>query len=228
MSAHLNITSTIATEYGVTLASGTEADDVSKTTTVEISEVLGADDAEIVLADPVNMAMVETSLSGDGPHALTLTPGAIATPATLTTVSVEVSEAPNSRCQFSIRASGALSFTDPDGTAADVGAEPTIADLTITSAEYSIVESIRRSSTVEDKVLPGTDGTPAARGTHTRRRPFSIAGRGDKPAGVVLGGGGAEFVGATTGKIVVGTMLEGEKRGDWNRWGADGSHYLVA
>jgi hypothetical protein len=228
MSAHLNITSTIATTYGVTLASGTVADDAQKTSTVEISEVLSAAAAEIIHADPVNVASVESSVSGDGPHSLTLTPATVADPATLTVVNVELTEVPNDRCKFSVKAAGSLPFVDPDGEAGEVGAEPTLADLKPVSVEYAIVESVRRSSTLEDKVLIGTDGTPAARGTITRRRPFAIAGRGDKPAGVTLGGGGAEFVGAATGKVLVGTLMEGEKRGDWNRWSADGQHYLAA
>ena len=73
MSAHLNITSNIATTYGVTLASGTVADDCSKTTTVEVSEVLSASTAEIIEADPIHTARVETNVSGEGPHSLTLT-----------------------------------------------------------------------------------------------------------------------------------------------------------
>jgi hypothetical protein len=228
MSAHLNITSDIATVYGVTIAETAEADDCQKTTTVEISEVLAASTAEIIHADPVHMASVETTVSGEGPHSLTLTPGTVAVPATLTKVSVELTEPVNGRLQFSARASGALAFVDPDGEAGEVGAEPTLAALRPTSVTYAIVESVRRSSTIEDKVLPGTNGQPIARGTITRRRPFTISGRGDKPAGVVLGGGGSEFVGATTGKVLVATMMEGEKRADWNRWSSDGQHYLAA
>ncbi len=228
MSAHLGITSTIASVYGVTLAEGSVADDCQKTTTVEVSEVISAAVGDIIHADPVHMAMVEATVSGDGPHSLTLTSGTVATPATLTKISVELTEPVNGRCQFSVRASGAIDFADGEGDVGEVGAEPTLAALKPTSVTYSIVESVRRSSTLEDKVLVGTDGQPAARGTITPRRPFTIAGRGDKPAGVLLGSGGAEFVGATTGKVVVASLMEGEKRADWNRWSADGQHYLAA
>lgn len=224
MSAHLNITSTIATVYGVTLATGARADDCQKTQTVEINELLEHDDGEIGLLDPVNTVNIESTVSGDGPHGLALTPGTVATTSTLTTVSVDVTESPNNRCNFSVRATGADSFTDPDATPADVGAEPTIADLKITSVAYSIAESVSRSSTIDDMVLTGTDGTPAARETVTQRRPFSIQGRGDLPAGVALGGGGATFKGATTGKVVSGSLMSGEKRADWNRWSNDGMH----
>lgn len=228
MSAHLNITSTISTTYGVTPATGTEVDDASKTTTVEVSEVLGTDDAEIILADPINVARVETSVSGEGPHGLTLTPGTVGTPSTLTVLDVEVRELPNARCQFTARASGSVAFVDDPATVSEVGAEPAITDLKVKSVTYSIVESVRRTSSVEDKVLVGTDGTPAARATHTRRRTFAIVGRGDKPAGLLLGTGGADFVGGTTGKVIVTSLMEGEKRADWNRHSAEGQHYLAA
>lgn len=228
MSAHLNITSTIATTYGITLATGAVADDCQKTSTVEVNEVLSAAAAEVIHADPVHMAMVEATVSGEGPHSLSLTAGSVATPSTLTKLSVELTEAPNSRVQFSCRASGAIAFEDDPGSPAEVGAEPVIADLTVKSVTYAIVESVRRSSTLEDKILVGTDGEPAARATHTPRRTFAIAGRGDKPAGLALGSGGVEFVGATTGKVVVSSLMEGEKRGDWNRWSADGQHYIDA
>jgi len=228
MSAHLNITSNIATTYGVTLASGTVADDCSKTTTVEVSEVLSASTAEIIEADPIHTARVETNVSGEGPHSLTLTPGSIATPSTLTVINVEVSEAANQRCQFTARAAGAIAFADDPATPSEVGAEPTMADLKVKSVTYGIVESVRRTSSVEDKVLVGSNGEPAARGTITKRRTFAIVGRGDKPSGLLLGTGGAEFVGGSTGKVITASLMEGEKRGDWNRYSGDGQHYLAA
>jgi hypothetical protein len=228
MSAHLGITSTIATTYGPTLASGTVADDCMKTTSVEVSEVLSASTGAIIEADPVNISRIETNVSGEGPHSLTLSAADIATPSTLTVVNVEITEAPNARCQFSIRSAGVVAFVDDPATPAEVGAEPTIADLKVKSVTYSIVESMRRSSSLEDKVLVGSDGAPAARGTITPRRTFDITGRGDKPAGLVLGSGGAEFVGATTGKVIALSVMEGEKRADWNRYSASGQHYLAA
>lgn len=228
MAAHLNITSTIATVYGVTLAAGTEADDCSKTQTVEINTVADAATGEIIEADPVNTVVTNTTISGDGPHALALTAGTVATPSTLTVVGVDLTEAPNSRVQFSIRASGVASFTDPAGTVSAVGAAPTIGDLEITSVEYSIAESVRRSSEIQDMVLTGTDGTPAARETVQPIYPFSVSGRGDLPAGVALGTGGVEFVDGDSGKVLCSTLGTGEKRADWNRWNVDGTHYRAA
>lgn len=228
MSAHLNITSTISTVYGVTLGTGAEADDCQKTQTVEIAELMGDADGEIALADPVNHVQIECTVSGDGPLGLSISPGTVADPTTLTVISKEVSEAPNQRCTFSARATAHDSFTDPDTSITSVGAEPAIADLEITSVEYSVAESVRRSAEVSDMVLVGTDGTPAHRATVTLRNPFSIQGRGDLPAGVGLGTGGANFAGATTGKVVVGTLTEGEKRADWNRWSVDGNQYQSA
>lgn len=228
MSAHLNITSTIATEYGITIPSGTQVDDASKTSSVEVSEVLSTAAAAIIYADPLKTVKVETQVSGDGPFGLSLSAGSIGTPSTLTLIGVDLGENVNGRCSFTARAAGHAAFVDPAETPDEVGAEPTIASLTVTSVTYSIVESVRRTSSLEDKVLTGTDGGPAARATVTPRRTYEIVGRGDKPAGLVLGTGGAEFVGATTGKVITLSLMEGEKRGDWNRHSASGNHYLAA
>lgn len=228
MAAHLNITSTIATVYGVTLHADAEADDCGLSQSVEISELAQSTDNEIIAAAPTNTVTKEATVSGDGPIALALTPGTIATPSDFATIELELGESPNNRCTFTARASASAAFTDPAGTVSAVGAEPAIGDLEVTSVEYSIVESVRRTSSITDMVLTGSDGTPAARATTRKMRSFSIAGRGDTPAGVALGTGGTEFVGGDTGVVVVSTLTSGEKRGDWNRWGADGNHYLAA
>lgn len=224
MSAHLNITSTIATTYGVTLSTGARADDAQKTSRVELSEILESATGEIGLLDPVNRVDVECTVSGEGPVGLSITPGTVANAATLTVISAELTESPNGRPAFSARATSATSFTDPAATVGEVGAEPTIADLEITSVTYSVAESVRRSVEVADMILNGTDGTPAYRATVTQRRPFSISGRGDLPAGVALGSGGAAFVGGNSGKVVCSSLMTGEKRADWNRWSVEGLH----
>jgi hypothetical protein len=224
MSAHLNVLST----YGVTVPSGSETESATKTTTVEISELLAAATAHVIDAKPVNIGRVEVQVDGEGPVGVTLTPGTIANVSTVTLVGADITEQPNQRCRFSLRGAASIAFSDPEGTSADVGDEPEVTDLEVTSVTYSIVESVRRSVTLEDQVLVGTDGTPAARGTLTERRPFAIAGRGDKPAGVALGTGGAEFAGADAGLTIVGVLRESERRGDWNGWGADGTQYPQA
>lgn len=218
MAAHLNIDTT----YGVTVPTNSEAESATRTQTVEINELLDSATAEIVSLKPVNVVNIEVVVEGEGPAGLTGTAGVISDPSTVSVISVEVSEAPNARCRFSIRATAADGFTDPGAAEESVGAEPTVADLEITSVTYSIAESVRRSNTLEDKVLIGSDGTPAARETHTRRKPFSINGRGDLPAGVALGTGGAKFTGAATGVTVAGVLREFERRADWNGWGVDG------
>lgn len=218
MAHHLNIDTT----YGVTVPANSEAESASRTQTVAINELLDSGTAEIISLKPVNVVNIEVQVEGEGPAALTITAGTIADPTTVTETSVELSEAPNNRCRFSIRAAAADEFTDPGTAEESVGAEPTVADLTVTSVTYSVAESVRRSITLEDKVLIGTAGTPVARETCTRRKPFAISGRGDLPAGVALGTGGAKFYGAATGVTVAGVLRESEKRGDWNGWGIDG------
>jgi hypothetical protein len=229
MAAHINIdASTFAANYGITLGSGAEAESATATTTVAVNELLDSATAAVNAAAPIHHAEKRTQVDGEGPASLTLTGATVGAPATLTVLSSEVTEAPNSRCRFSIQAQGEIAFTDSIGTPTDVGAEPAVSDLEITSVEYAIVESVRRSVTLENKVLIGTDGTPAARATCTVRKPFSISGRGDLPAGVALGTGNVEFTGGDTGVTVAGTLRVGERRADWNSWGIDGTNYPSA
>jgi hypothetical protein len=229
MATHINIlANTFAANYGITLATGAEAESATATTTVAINELVDSATADIIAAAPIHHAEKRTQVDGDGPAALTISAAAIGTPATLTVISADVSEAPNARCRFSIQAQGELAFADSAGTPDDVGAEPTISDLEITSVEYSIAESVKRTATLENKVLVGSDGTPAARATCTKRIAFSVNGRGDKPAGVALGTGNVEFTGGDTGLTLVGTLREFERRADWNGWGVDGTNYPAA
>ncbi len=229
MSAHINIlSSTFAANYGITLGTGAEAESATSTTTVGASELIDSATAEVNACAPIHHAEKRTSVEGEGPVSLTLTPGTVATPATLTVLSAEITEAPNARCRFSISAQGELAFTDSEGTPAEVGSEPTVSDLEITSVAYAIAESVRRSVTLENKVLVGSDGAPAARATCTVRKPFSISGRGDLPAGVALGTGNVEFAGGSTGITLVTSLNTGERRADWNSWGAEGTNYPSA
>jgi hypothetical protein len=221
MATHINVLTT----YGVTIPTGSEAESATRTKTVEINELLSDGSGEVVKAAPVNMQNHEIQVDGDGPFSLALTAATIATVSTVTITSVEISEAPNQRCRFSVRAAAVASFSDPGTAEASVGAEPTVTDLEITSVTYSVAESVRRTATLEDKVLVGTDGTPAFRATCTERLTFDIAGRGDLPAGPALGTGGAEFFGAATGVTIVGTLRESERRADWNGWGVAGTNY---
>jgi hypothetical protein len=229
MSAHLNIdASTFAATYGITLGTGAEAESATATTTVAINELLDSATAAINAVAPIHHAERRTQVDGAGPASLTLTAATIATPATLTVISSEVTEAPNTRCRFSIQAHGDLDFADSAGVQSSVGAEPTISDLEITSVAYSIAESVRRSVTIENKVLVGSDGTPAARATCTVRKPFSISGRGDLPAGTALGTDNVLFAGSATGVTVAGTLRTGERTAEFNLWGVDGTNYPAA
>lgn len=229
MATHINISAdTFAANYGITLASGAEAESATATTTVAINELIDSATADVIAAAPIHHAEKRTQVDGDGPASLAISAASVGTPSTLTVLSVDLSEAPNARCRFSIQAQGEIAFTDSVGTPTDVGAEPTISDLVITSVEYSIAESVKRTASLENKVLVGTAGTPSARATCTKRIAFSVNGRGDLPAGVALGTGNVEFAGADTGLTLVGTLREFERRADWNGWGVDGTNYPSA
>ena len=225
--AHYNISGDL--HAGVTIPAGSEVDAVTKNTRVEISEVVDSDTLEIIFADPVHMATVEVNVTGDGPVSIAIAASEPATPATLTVTRAEISEpAPNKRCTFNVRAAGSVAFTDPGTELSDAGAEPTLADLEITSVEYSSAESVRRSYEVTDLVLVGTNGQPLDRATHTLKGSFAINVRGDPQVGMAAGSGGVEFKGCATGKVVVANFSQTEKRGDWNGATADGGHYKSA
>lgn len=213
---------------GLTFPANSEIDSIAETTRVEIAELMDQATGAYNLADPVNKATRELQISGDGPHGMTLVEGAIADPSTMTAVRVETSEAPNQRVTFTVRASAEIAFVDPGTSVGATGAEPTIADLEIESVEYAVAESVRRNYEVTDLTLVGSDGTPDSRATLAEKGSFNIVGRGDVPASVAAGTGGASFVGASTGIVVVGTFGRNEKRGDWNGWNVDGNHYKAA
>lgn len=224
--ASYNITNALLS--GLTFPSSSEIESISKTLRVEIAELVAQDTGAYIAADPVNAAKQQLQVSGDGPHGMTLDEDEIADPSTMTAVRLETSEKPNGRVGFSVQASADVAFVDPGTSVGAVGAEPTIADLEIVSVEYSVAESVRRTYEVKDLVLIGSDGTPDSRATLSEKGSFQIVGRGDAPVGVAAGTGGAAFVGASTGIVVVGTFGENEKRADWNGWSADGNHYKAA
>lgn len=224
--ANYNISAALLS--GLTFPATSEIDSISKSTRVEIAELMEQDTGDYILADPVNVAKQELQISGDGPHGMTLAEEEIADPSTMTAIRVEISEKPNGRVTFSVNASAAVAFVDPGTSVGVTGAEPAIGDLEIKSVEYSVAESVRRTYEVTDLLLVGSDGTPDSRATISEKGSFNIVGRGDAPVGVAAGTGGAAFVGASTGIVVVSNFTQNEKRGDWNGWGADGNHYKAA
>lgn len=225
MATHLNI----ATTYGVTQPTDTELEEARKTDSVEIAELVGGADGEYVKADPIHVKKVEVVLSGDGPATLgDVASGLVTPPSTLSKTSLEINEKPNGRCSFSLTSVGHEAFTDAGGATADAGAEPTLDDLEITSVEYTVGESVKRQRQVEDMVLVGSNGEPAARGKCKEKGSFSVNGRGDLPGGVVVGSGGAALKNFGDGKLVVGTLVQFERRADWNGWSVDGNHYRLA
>ena len=224
--ASYNITNALLS--GLTFPATSEIDSISRTLRVEIAELMAQDTGAFILADPVHAAKQQLQVSGDGPHGMTLVEEQIADPSTMTAVRLETGEKPNGRVTFSVQASADVAFVDPNTSVGAVGSEPAIGHLIIKSVEYSAVESVRRTAEVKDLVLIGSDGTPIDRATLSGKSTFQIVGRGDAPVGVAAGTGGAAFVGASTGIVVVGTFGENEKRGDWNGWNTDGGHYKAA
>jgi hypothetical protein len=227
MAAHRNITTALPS--GITLHADAEADDVQITSTVEIAELVEQNTGHIILANPVNIQRKELAITGDGPADFAgVAAGVIGTIGNFSVTKLEIEEAPNQRCRFSLAASASAALVDPAAEPEAAGAEPGIEDLEIVSVAYAIAEGVRRSAEAEYHVLVGSDGTPAHAARETVKNPFEIRGRGDLPAGVALGTGGAAYSGSDSGLTIVGSLMTGEKRKDWNRWSASGTNYPEA
>jgi len=225
MSAQIGITNT----YDITLDSEAVPQTVSRRQTVEVSAVMGVD-GEYVLAKPLKTKTIEVMISGVGKGDLTgVTSAVVATPADLTKVSVEQGEANKGRASFTVTARGVSAFADPasaNGSAAAAAiAKGTIEVL---SVAYALTETVTVTTKVEDKVATATDGTPGHRQTHAKMSSFSLRGKGDIPAGLALGTGGAAVKGLNGGVIIVRSLDDVQNAGDLNDWSAEGDHYPAA
>ncbi len=223
MGAHYNLNTT----YGVTLPAGAVPQSAERNRTVEISEVVGTS-GEFVKADPLKTAKVEISVSGVGPAGLSgVTSGNVSAPSSITINSAEQGEGNKGRSTFSIKAAGFETVTSTGG-GGSAGSEPDIDTLEIVSVSYACVETVKRTANVTDLMQLGSDSTPFARGKCKRFTDFDIAGRGDLPSGLVIGSGGASLAGLSGGKLIVASLKEMEKAGDWNGYGGSGKHYHLA
>lgn len=228
MAAHRNITTALPT--GISLHTDAEADDVQTTSKIEVAELVTQATGEIQKVTAGKKQDNELVISGDGPHDWAdVAAGTVSTVSDYEVIRIEVTDGSNTdHCKFSITATSTESFTDPAAEPAAAGAEPGIDDIDITSVEYTLAESVRRTKEVGDFVLVAADGTPAHRAREGIKNPFTIDGRGDLPAGVGLGTGGVAYKNSDTGITMVDTLMTGEKRRDWNRWSASGNNYPSA
>ena len=81
MATHINITAgTFAANYGITLATGAEAESATSTKTVSINELIDSATADVINAAPINHAEKRTQVDGDGPASLALSAASVATP----------------------------------------------------------------------------------------------------------------------------------------------------
>lgn len=226
MAAHIGVTS----HYGITLPDGAECVAISKTSTVEISELMDCE-GEFVKADALHHKKVEVAFSFVGaPMHDSVAVGDVALPATMTITKSDATESNAGRVSCSITAAGHESFTDA-GTGASPGegeAGPDEDTLNLVSCTLALAESVQVTKEVQDKVLIGYDGAPAARATHSAKNSFAVKFKGDIPAGVVLGLSGVGVYGLTGGKLIVSKLMEEQKNDDFNGGSIEGSHYPSA
>lgn len=224
MANHLNVTST----YSVTLPSGAAAESVKRTRVIETDKLVGVD-GEYSQFDAHHMMKVDVTIEGKGPAGLAgVTSATVSSPSTLKIVKAEQKESNKGRAGFTINATGFESYSDANAGNSIDGAEPDVNSLVITSVTHAVAQSLTKSRQVADKMELGGDGTPALRATCMRIDTFSSDGKGDIPSAVSIGTGGAGIAGLTGGKIIVTTLDDDQKNGEWNGYSFSGEHCPAA
>lgn len=220
MASHLNVSST----YGITLPSGAVAESVKRSRKIETDKMVGTS-GEYSKFDAHHTKAVEVTIEGKGPAGLDgVTSATVGTPSTLKITKAEQKEANKGRAGFSLTALGHEDYDDADSAAAIDGAEPDIDSLVITSVTHAVAQTLTKSSSVTDKTELGVDGKPALRATCQKLNAFSSEGKGDIPAAVALGTGGAGIAGLTGGKLIVSQLDDDQKNGEWNGYSFSGEH----
>lgn len=224
-SAHIGVTST----YGVTLPANSEAQDASRTSTVELSELIGAT-GEIVKLNPLHVLKKDVSVNYVGASSLaSVTVAQGLDPATIKVTKADIKEINKGHVACALTASGHEAFTDAAGSSVGAGEEePDVDTLNLKTVTFALAENVDRNSEVKDVVVIGGNGQPAWRGTVTKKNGFSVKFKGDIPAGVVLGTAGAGVYGFTGGKLVVTKLMESQKKDEVNDGSYDGTHAPVA
>ena len=220
MGAHYNLDTT----FGVTIAGAATPETAEKTSTLEVSEIVGTS-GEIALVKPHKTAKVEVTVTGKGQAPMSsVTIGTVGTPGEMTILSAEQGEANKGDATFSVKAVGYETFTDNQGSPDTTDTtEPDIGTINIVSVSYAVAESVKRTREVTDLALFDSKGLIAYRAKTKLVIPFDIMGRGDLPAGIALGMNGASAINMP---VAVATQVKlTEKAGDWNGWGVSGKAY---
>jgi hypothetical protein len=212
MSAHMNVTDT----YGVTLPANAEAQSAERTKTAAVVPTTGADGeiAKLQLA-PMVKEEIKIDYVGAPAFADVASTDPITT-STVTPIKAGMTEN-NSKPNAGTVEATKYSSLGSAGNGTGVGAGDTdIGTIIIKSVTTTLVESVQRDVSVEEKIVPATNGTPGYRGSAGRKGTFAVRFRGDIPSGISLAVGGAGIYGFTGGVIVVSKLMENQKAGDVN------------
>jgi hypothetical protein len=209
----------IASTYGITLGSNAKPQRVQRVRSVAYSEVPGVD-GEAILVKGHKMLRTEVTISGIGNTALTgVAIGPIGTPADLKQLRAENGEVNDNRGNFSFTASGVSAFTDGSSDGGDAGAgSPTVATVEVVSVAYSLTKECKVSVEMDEAVELTPAGVPGYREGFNRRFSFSASGKGDIPADVGPGSGGAKHAGVTGGVTVVPSVTDTQEVRAVNGW----------
>ena len=224
MAAAIGISST----HGITVPSSAKPQKVDRHRTVGYSEVPGTD-GECLLVKPKNMLKTEVAISGKGVWDMAeLEPGNIATPADLVLVRPENSEANDDRGTFSVSYAGHSGFTSASNGGSAGGGSPDEHTINVVSVAYSLTKDCRAGGEIDDVVEADADGTPGFRGLVNLRYTFSASGKGDIPANVGPGAGGAKHASITSGASIVTSITDSQEARAVNSWSFDASNWPAA
>jgi hypothetical protein len=212
--AHIGVTRL----FGVSLPSGSEAQDSSQTRTLKTYPLPGAN-GEVVRFFPAKQIEKKVAVNYIGAASITeVTVAQDLDPTTIKITEASSDEKNEGLPTMTLSASGSEAFTDGSGDQIGTGAdEPSAATLNLRSISIALGQSVKRSVKIKDVRVVGGDGVDAWRGTCTKMLDFSVDFKGDLPAGIALGTEGAGVYGiSNTGVTLLTEIVEKDMHDDVN------------
>ena len=193
----------------------------TRETSIEVDPVKDSNGVTVA-ADLKPLVTMKVTIKGVGdPGLASVAAGAINT-GTLFIVSAKRSETNEKRPEFEISAVGYSNLR--------IITRAMPADFTkigIQSVGITLAQKFDIEKKLEDKVLLDQNGQFVQGDARDPMFEFSIEGKGDLPAGLVVGSGGVSIQDIGGGKTIIKQITETEKNDDWNEWKASGVNYPI-
>lgn len=219
----------ISSTYGISLPSSAKAQRVQRTRSVAYSEIPGLD-GETAFAKGHKTLKTEVTISGIGVGTLgDVASGEIATPSTVSLIRVENGEVNDNRTSFTVTGVGHASFTDGSSNGGTAGAgSPTAATVEVLSVGYSLTKECRVTAEIDEALELTPAGVPGYRELYNLRHSFSASGKGDVPANVGPGSGGAKHASISGGVVIVPSVTDTQEARAVNGWSFEAIHFPAA